>query len=161
MAVKGEVIFYDDGGSELPGPRENKSCIVYEFSQECSLPYQKGGSSPTGSRTYQPFVIVKQIDKLTPLLWKALTEGAILKKVEIILYEISEAIGSETPYFKYTLADARIASIKNWMPSQYDDVEEIVGHLEQISMVGQTYEWEHLTESTMHMDEGFFEGRRK
>jgi type VI secretion system secreted protein Hcp len=161
MAVKGEVIFYDNGGSEMPGPRANKSTILYEFIQECKLPYQRGANIPSGSRSYEPVVVVKQIDKLTPLLWKCLTEGAVLKKVEIILYEISEAIGSETPYFKYTLENARIASIVNWMPPQYDDEEEIVGHLEKVSLVAQVYNWEHLTAKTLHVDEGFFEAAMK
>ncbi|MCX6151858.1 MAG: type VI secretion system tube protein TssD [Ignavibacteriales bacterium] len=156
MAVKGEVIFSDDGGSEMPGPRANKSCMVFGFSQQCSLSYQKGSSTPSGSRTYEQFEIVKSIDKLTPLLWKALVEGAILSKVVVTLYEIAEATGSETPYFKYTLEKARIASVKNWMPSSFEAETETVGHLEQINLVSETYTWEHLTASTIHTDEGFF-----
>lgn len=156
MAVKSEVIFYDDGGSEFPGPRPNKSSIAYEFSQACRLPFQKGSVVPSGSREYEQFTILKQIDKTTPLLWKTLCEGAELKKVEVILYEIGEKTGSETPYFKYTLDSARIAGIRNWQPSSFEGEVEEVGHLEEISLVAQTYNWEHLTAKTLHSDQGYF-----
>lgn len=156
MAVKGEVKFYDSGGAEMAGPRENCSAMVFEFSQQCSIAYQKGSSVPSGSRAYEQFEIVKQIDKLTPLLWKSLVEGAILKKVEVTLFEISEATGSETPYFMYTLENARIASVKNWMPSDFDGDADVVGHLEQVNLVANSYKWVHLTASVEHQDEGFF-----
>jgi type VI secretion system Hcp family effector len=89
MAVKGEVIFYDDGGKEMEGPRDNKSSTIFSFSQKCTMPMQKGSSIPSGSRTYEQFEVVKSIDKITPLIWKALCEGQMLQKVEVILYEIA------------------------------------------------------------------------
>ncbi len=38
MAVKGEVIFKDDEGNDLEGPRPTNSCTVLEFSQTVKLP---------------------------------------------------------------------------------------------------------------------------
>ena len=162
MAIKGEVIFYDSSGSEMEGPRTNKSSIIYEFNQECAVPHQAGGYAATGSRIYQPFTIVKTIDKLTPLLWKALANNEFLKKVEVTLYEIAEKTGTETPYFKFTLTEARISSMKNYMPTSLVGSEnETVGHLEEVSLVARTYNWVHLTASTEHEDTGFFEAAQE
>lgn len=156
MAVKGEVLFYDDGGTEMEGPRENKSSTIFSFSQKCTMPMQKGSAMPAGSRTYEQFEVVKSIDKLTPLLWKALCEGQILQKVEVTLYEIAQATGSETPYFKFTLTNARVASIMNYMPSSFEEASDETGHLEQVNIAAEQYDWEHLTANTMHHDEPFF-----
>ncbi len=160
MAVKGEVLFYDNGGSEMEGPRENKSSTIFSFSQKCLMPMEKGTAHPSGSRTYEQFEVVKSIDKITPLLWKALCEGEDLQKVEVTLYEIAEATGSETPYFKFTLTNARIASLTDYMPSSFDESGDETGHLEKVNIAAQEYEWEHLTGSTMHHDQPFFGARK-
>ena len=78
MAVKGEIKFKDAEGNDLEGPRPNGSCTVLEFSQRLRLPYTEGTGQVTGSRIYDPFTILKEIDKLTPFMSSTAHKGRYL-----------------------------------------------------------------------------------
>lgn len=159
MAVKGEILFKDAEGNDLEGPRPNGSCAVLEFSQVVKLPIERSTGQVTGSRMYEPFMVMKEIDKLTPFMFQYCAEGKVLKSIVISLYEIAEATGKETVYFKYTLTNARLVSVENFMPPSYDSPKLNVAHLEKISIVAESAEWEHVKGSTMFSDEGFFSFR--
>lgn len=156
MAVKGEILLKDAEGNDLEGPRPNGSCAVLEFNQAVKLPFERSTGQVTGSRTYDPFMVMKEIDKLTPFMYQYCAEGKIFKSVVISLYEIAEATGKETVYFKYTLTNARLVAVENFMPASIDNPKINVAHLEKIYMVAESAEWEHVKGSTMFADQGFF-----
>ncbi len=156
MAVKGEIKFKDAEGNDLEGPRPNGSCTVLEFTQRLRLPYTEGTGQVTGSRIYDPFTILKEIDKLTPFMFQYCAQGQVFKSVEISLYEIAEATGKETVYFKYTLSNARVVEVEDLMPSTVENSKQTIAHLERVAMVAETVEWEHVKGSTMFTDQGFF-----
>ena len=64
IITKGELIVKNHEGNELEGPREDKSCLVFEFHHEVYLPYDKEENKIQGSRRISAFTIVKDIDKL-------------------------------------------------------------------------------------------------
>jgi type VI secretion system secreted protein Hcp len=156
MAVKGEVLFKDAEGNDLEGPRPNGSCTVLEFKQVVKLPSDPTTGQVTGSRMYEPFQIEKEIDKLTPFVFQYCAHGMVFKSVAISLYEIAEATGKETVYFKYTLSNARVIEVQNFMPSSTETTKLTVAHLERIFLVAQDIKWEHVKGSTEFQDEGFF-----
>jgi type VI secretion system secreted protein Hcp len=159
MAVKGEILFKDDSGNDLEGPRPNGSCTVLEFSQLLKLPTDVSTGQITGSRIYEPFMVMKEIDKLTPLMFQYCAEGKAFKSVVISLYEIAEATGKETVYFKYTLSNVRLVSIENLMPSSVETTRMNIAHLEKIQLVAESAEWEHVKGKTEFSDQGFFSFR--
>ena len=159
MAVKGEVLFKDAEGNDLEGPRPNGSCTVLEFNQVVKLPFERSTGQVTGSRMYEPFMIMKEIDKLTPFMYQYCAEGKVFKSIGISLFEIAEATGKETVYFKYTLSNARLVSVENFMPPSIDNPKLNVAHLEKIHVVAESAEWEHVKGSTMFADQGFFSFR--
>jgi type VI secretion system secreted protein Hcp len=144
MAVKGEVVFVDHEGNELEGPRENKSSLVYEFNHEVYLPYEKEENKIQGSRKITAFSMVKAIDQLTPQLYRIVSNGSLCKKITIILYRIGMETGEEEPYFTYTLKDAKVVSVSNWMPPTYDPKNEGIGHLEKVSILARNFEWKYI-----------------
>jgi type VI secretion system secreted protein Hcp len=156
MAVKGEVLFKDAEGNELEGPRANKSCTVLEYFHQVKLPTDLHSGQVTGSRIYDPFTIVKEIDKLTPFMYQYCAEGKAFQSVVISLYEIAEATGKETVYFKYTLTNARLTAVEDMMPPSTEASKSNVSHLEKIQLVAESIEWEHVKGSTQFADEGFF-----
>ena len=156
MAVKGTILFKDAEGNELEGPRLDKSCTVLEFTEQLKLPYDRSSGSVTGSRIYEPFMVLKEIDKLTPFMYQYCAEGKLFKSIVISLYEIAEATGKETVYFTYTLTNARLVSVENYMPSAFEADKMSVAHLEKISFIPESIEWEHKKGSTMFSDQGFF-----
>lgn len=155
MAVKGEVVFVNHEGTELEGPGENKSSMVYEFNHEVYLPYEKEENRIQGSRKITAFSLVKAIDQLTPQLYRIVSEGALCKEVRITLYRIGMESGEEEPYFVYTLKDSKIVSVVNWMPPTYDIKNEGVGHLEKVSILARNFEWKFIEGGISYQEEAW------
>ncbi|MGE5679639.1 MAG: type VI secretion system tube protein TssD [Bacillota bacterium] len=144
MAVKGEILFKNNEGTELKGPRENKTSLVYEFNHEVYLPYEKEENKIQGSRKITVFEIVKGIDELTPQLYQIVSKGQLCTEIVVTLYKIGAETGDEVPYFNYTLKQAKIVSVKDWMPPTYDSNYEDVGHLERVKMLAREFNWKFL-----------------
>lgn len=155
MAVKGEILFKTSKGGELAGPRENKSSLIYEFSHEVYLPYEKEENKVQGSRRLRAFEVVKAIDPLTPQLYQVACTGELCPEVKVTLYRINNDNGEEEPYFNYTLADAKIVSIMNWMPPTYIPENEGIGHLEKISILAREFTWEYIEGGVTYTEQSF------
>lgn len=138
MAFKGEI-FVEGPDGALEGPRENGSSLVYEFNHEVYLPYEMETNRVQGSRRITAYTLVKDIDKITPILYQYCCEGTKLPKVTIVLYKIKET--SEVPYFNYILENATIVSVKNYMPSTKQKENESVGHLEEVKFMAEKFTW--------------------
>ena len=155
MAVKGEIKISNHEGNELQGPRENGSSLVFEFSHEVYLPYDSEENKIQGSRRIGAFSIIKDIDALTPQLYQAVCNGQMCKKVIITLYRIAAESGEEEAYFHYTLENAKIVSVENWMPSTKYEANENIGHLEKVKFLAKSFTWEFLEGGIMYTEEAF------
>ncbi|RPI68101.1 MAG: type VI secretion system tube protein Hcp [Ignavibacteriales bacterium] len=155
MAVKGEISFKSEVHGELEGPRENKTSLIYEFSHEVYLPHEREENRTQGARRIMPFEIVKYIDRTTPLLYQIVCEGVVCSEVKITLFHIEEATGLEVAYFNYLLENARIISVKDWMPPIYVPDTEVIGHLEKVKILARRVTWEYLDGGITFMDEAF------
>jgi type VI secretion system Hcp family effector len=144
MAVKGEVLVKNNSGTVLKGPRENESSLVYEFSHEIYLPFEKEENRIQGSRRITAFELVKNIDALTPQLAQICSNGSTCEEITVTLYRIAEGSGEEEPYFIYHLDKARIVGVMNWMPPTYIPENESIGHLERVKIIAQEFTWEYL-----------------
>ncbi|HEX9739237.1 MAG TPA: type VI secretion system tube protein TssD [Ignavibacteriaceae bacterium] len=153
MAVKGEISFRSDVHGELEGPRENKTSLVYEFSHEVYLPHEVEENRAQGARRIMPFEIVKYIDRITPLLYQIVCEGVICSEIKITLFRIEEATGLEVEYFNYILENARIVSVKNWMPPIYDPESVVIGHLEKVKILARRVTWDYLDGGITYTEE--------
>jgi type VI secretion system secreted protein Hcp len=154
MAVKGEILFETETG-ELEGPRENKTSLIFEFSQEVYLPGEVEENKVHASRRIGAFEVTKNIDRITPLLYKAVCEAELCTKVTITLYRIAEGSGEEEAYFRYVLEEARIVSVRNWMPPTFVQSTESIGHLEKIKILPRKISWEYLDGGILYLNEGF------
>ena len=155
MAVKGEIQVWNHEGTQLEGPRENKSSLVFEFDHEVYLPYDKEENKIQGSRRIGAFTIVKDIDRLTPQLYEMVCLGRTCQKLVITLYRIAQQSGDEEPYFTYTLENAKIVSVENYMPSTKLEENENVGHLEKVLFLAKTFVWEFLEGGIIYSEQAF------
>jgi len=119
------------------------------------LPYEREENKIQGSRRITAFTIVKAIDQLTPQLYNIAAWGRECKEIKVTLYRIGIHTGEEEPYFYFTLKNAKVVSVKNWMPPTYDPKNENVGHLEQVSMLAQTFQWEYIEGGIVFEDKAF------
>lgn len=69
---------------DMQTQREASSGMATGKQAAVKSPRDAASGMPTGKRMHKPFVIVKQIDKATPLLAKALTSNETIPSVEIM-----------------------------------------------------------------------------
>ena len=154
MAMKGELTVKNHEGTQLEGPRENGSSLVFEYEHKVYLPFDTEENKIQGSRRVGAFTLMKDVDKLTPQLYEMVEKGRTCKEVIITLYRINEE-GDEKPYFTYTLQDAKIVSVKNYMPSTKYLENENVGHLEKVEFLAKKFTWEYLEGGITATSESF------
>jgi type VI secretion system secreted protein Hcp len=155
MAVKGEILFWNHEGTQLEGPRENGSSLVFEFDHSVYLPFEQDENKIQGSRRIGAFEIVKDIDRLTPQLYEMVCMGRSCEKILITLYRINQTGGDEEPYFTYSLENAKIVSVDNYMPSTKIEENEHLGHQEKVKLLAKKFTWEYLDGGIKYTEEAF------
>ncbi len=143
MPAKGELLVKNHEGNDLAGPRENGSSFIFEFNHEVFLPYDREENKMTGSRKVDAFTVIKDINQLTPQLYDMCANGRKCTEVKIILYRTAET-GEEEEYFHYILEEARIVSVKNYMPNTKIDDYDNMGHLEEVKFLARKFTWAYL-----------------
>jgi len=154
MAMKGELTVQNHEGTQLEGPRENGSSLVFEYEHQVYLPYDMEENKIQGSRRIGAFTLIKDVDQLTPQLYEMVALGRTCKEVIITLYRINSE-GDESPYFTYKLEDAKIVSVDNYMPSTKYPENENVGHLERVKFLAKKFTWEYLEGGIIYTEESF------
>jgi type VI secretion system secreted protein Hcp len=100
---------------------------------------------PTGQRMHKPFVVTKELDKATPLLYGALCTNENLKTVEVKFHtpqlRATSGIGAEVNHFTIKLTNANIASIDFRMANiRHADLQKF-NEYEELALTYQKIEW--------------------
>jgi type VI secretion system secreted protein Hcp len=103
----------DIKGSVTQKGRED-SIMVIATSHEVVSPRDAASGLPTGKRQHKPFVITKEVDKSTPLLYWALTNNENIPKWKLQYWQPS-ASGQEQQHYTIELLNASIAGIRHEM----------------------------------------------
>lgn len=106
MSLPAYLFLYDENGmllnsGSLAIGREG-AIEVLSSSYGVSQPVDTHTGRMTGTRRHDPYVIHKDIDKLSPLLAIFVCEGRRLKKAEIRYYETNDA-GIEREVYRVTM----------------------------------------------------------
>ena len=132
-------------GSVTQKGREGKIMVI-AMSHEIVSPRDAASGLPTGKRMHKPFVITKELDKSSPLLYNALCNNENISEWELQYWtpQLSAAtgVGAEKQHFTVKLTNANIASIsfrslnnKNPELSRYAEYEEIAFTYQKIEWV--------------------------
>ncbi|MCX4310888.1 MAG: Hcp family type VI secretion system effector [Desulfovibrio sp.] len=127
-------------------------CLVEAFAHTIMLPRDPQSGQPSGQRVHKALKITKVIDKSSPLLFRALTAGERLPKVEMKFYRTSAA-GTMEHYFTIALEDAIIVDITSYMPNCQDPSQEHFTHLEDVSFTYRKIIKTHEIASTSESDD--------
>ena len=127
-------------------------CLVEAFTHTIMLPRDPQSGQPSGQRVHKALKITKVIDKSSPLLFRALTAGERLPKVEMKFYRTSAA-GTMEHYFTIALEDAIIVDITSYMPNCQDPSQEHFTHLEDVSFTYRKIIKTHEIASTAESDD--------
>ncbi len=117
-------------GSVTQKGREGKIMVI-AVSHEIMSPRDPASGLPTGKRMHKPFVITKELDKSSPLLYNVLVNNENVSEWELQFWQPS-ATGVEFQHYTVKLINANIASIhfrmlnnKNPELMKYAEYEEI------------------------------------
>jgi len=125
----------DIKGSVTQKGREGKIMVI-AVNHEIVSPRDSASGLPTGKRMHKPFVITKELDKSTPLLFNALVNNENITKWKLEFWtpqiKATSGVGAETQHYTVDLVNANIASIefqmlnnKNPELTRYAEYEEI------------------------------------
>jgi type VI secretion system secreted protein Hcp len=134
----------DSVGNIYQEGHENES-YVKSVSHDILIARDPKSGLPTGQRSHQPLVIVKLVDKSSPLLYNAIAKTETLTKVEIKWYRTGYD-GKIENYFTTTLEDAIIVDITSEI-----NVEGVP--IEKISFSYRKILWRHEKASTSGEDD--------
>lgn len=122
------------GGSLVSG--RTGAIELKSVTHNVQIPTDTNTGRLTGTRVHSPLIFQKEFDKVTPLLYKALSQGLTLKSATIKMYQIVDS-GIETEYFNIILENVKISSIT---PDLYQGGQTGT-HFETIKMRYETITW--------------------
>ncbi len=126
-------------GSVTQKGRENKIMVI-AVSHDIVSPRDAASGLPTGKRMHKPFVITKELDKSTPLLYSMLTNNENIPEWQLEFWQPS-ATGAEKQHYTIKLTNANIASIDFRMANnKHPDLMKFMEY-EEVAFTYQKIEW--------------------
>ena len=100
---------------------------------------------PTGQRMHKPFVITKEIDKASPILYNILCTNENITEATFKFWtpqqKAATGAGAEVQHYTIKLTNANIASLEFHMANiKHPDLQRLVEY-EDIAMTYQKIEW--------------------
>ena len=114
MKLKGQKSGDVKGSVKVKG-RED-SIEVIAFNHEVRMPTDPQTGRLAGVRRHEPIVVTKAFDKSSPILYQMACTGELITDLNIDWYEIKPD-GKEAIWYKHTLKNAQITSIRAVMPN--------------------------------------------
>jgi type VI secretion system secreted protein Hcp len=135
----------DIKGSVTQKGREGKIMVI-AVSHEIVSPRDPASGLPTGKRMHKPYVITKELDKSTPLLYNALVNNENISAWELQFWRPQGAtattgVGTETQNYTVELTNANIASIAFRMANnKHPDLMKFTEY-EEVAFTYQKIDW--------------------
>jgi type VI secretion system secreted protein Hcp len=134
----------DIKGSVTQKGREGKIMVI-AVNHEVVSPRDAASGLPTGKRMHKPFIITKELDKSSPLLFNALVNNENITSFELQFFtpqiKAGTGIGAEFNHYTVKLINAKISDIKSIMlNNKYPEFAKLAEY-EEISFTYQKIEW--------------------
>ena len=126
-------------GSVTQKGRENKS-IVIAVQHEIVCPRDPQSGIPTGRRMHKPFMLTKELDRASPLLYELLCTNENIAEARIEFWTAT-ATGQEKQHYTVRLTNANISTI-NFKQANIRSPKLVrLPEYEEISLTYQKIEW--------------------
>jgi type VI secretion system secreted protein Hcp len=126
-------------GSATAKGQEGKITII-AANHTIESPRDASSGLPTGARVHEPFVITKELDQSTPLLYNMLVNSENIVEWELQFWGPSST-GAEVNHYTVRLTDASVANIEFRMPDNKDPNLLQRAEYEEISFTYQKIQW--------------------
>lgn len=152
MSVPDHLWLDDENGSPIVGscqmPRRLGSIELKSFAHHITIPVDPARGKLTCTRVHSPITIVKEFYQTTPVLYRAIFEGRILKNGTIKMYRIVES-GSEVEYFNIMLEGIKLTTVSPYLaPNGLSST-----HLETLELRYQAITWKYTDGNIIYRDE--------
>lgn len=131
-------------GSVTQKGRENWIMVI-AINHEIVSPRDAASGLPTGKRMHKPFVITKELDKSSPLLFNALVTNENIPEWELQYWTPQLAakggVGAEKQHYTVKLTNANIASIRSVMLNNKNPELSRYAEFEEVAFTYQKIEW--------------------
>ena len=131
-------------GSVTQKGREGKIMVI-AVSHSIVSPRDSASGLPTGKRMHKPFVITKELDKSSPLLYNVLTNNENIKKWVLNFWtpqiKAAQGTGTEVQHYTVDLLNANIASIHFRMLNNKNPDLMKYAEFEEVSFTYQKITW--------------------
>jgi type VI secretion system secreted protein Hcp len=144
-------------GSVTQKGRENKIMVI-AVSHEIVSPRDVASGQASGKRQHKPFVITKELDKSTPLLYSALCTNENIAEFELqfwrpAIHGAAGAGGGEVQNYTVKLTNAKIADIRFTMLNNKNPDLMKFNEYEEIAFTYQKIEWTWVDGGITSMDD--------
>ena len=150
LKLKGEKQGAINGSVTQKG-RENKIMVI-AVSHEILSPRDPASGLPTGKRMHKPFVITKELDKASPLLYNVLVNNENITEWELQFWQPS-ATGAEKQHYTVKLTNANIAAIHFRMLNNKNPELTRYAEYEELAFTYQKIEWTWMDGGITAMDD--------
>ena len=114
--------------------------MVIAANHEIVSPRDPASGLPTGKRTHKPFVITKELDRSSPLLYSVLVNNENITEWELQFWQPTPT-GAPRNYYTVRLTNANIASIDFRMLNTRNPDLAKYAEYEEIAFTYQRIEW--------------------
>ena len=131
-------------GSVTQKGREGKIAVI-AVSHEIISPRDPASGLPTGKRMHKPFVVTKELDKSSPLLYNALVNNENIPDWQLQFWtpqiKATTGSGNEVQHYTVKLTNANVASIAFRMANNKHPELMKFAEYEEIAFTYQKIEW--------------------
>ena len=139
-----------EGSVEIAG-REGTVEII-EAHHDVHIPTDIHTGASTGVRQHGRFSVRAAIDKATPYLYKAVSEGEQYDTVKFSFFKIDE-LGTEVEYYTVLLEKVRVASVSLDVPNVKNASKEHYPHMMEYNFVYGKITWTWTDGTLEHTDD--------
>jgi len=139
MALNAYLKLQGQTQGQIKGSVTQKGMVIAAHHEVVS-PRDPASGLPTGKRMHKPFVITKELDKASPLLYNVLTNNENITEWELKFYRPS-ATGAEQQHYTVKLTNANIAAIHFKMENNKNPELMRYAEYEEVAFTYQRIEW--------------------
>lgn len=130
-------------------PFEEEFAIpVYSFQEGVSTQREASSGLLLGKRQYSPVKLIKEMDKSSPLIARALTNNEVIE-AEFHFWRPSAIDGTMEHFYSIILTNARISSIRTFTVRSSDLVQQF----QEVAIFFISIEWTDIISGITHIDD--------
>lgn len=138
MTVEGEDQGKIEGGCTRTGDDFKNTIQVWEMEHQVNVDYDRFSHGAKGESEHEGLIIVKEWDKASPKLHRAMVTGEHFKKVQIKWFR-SDPKGHYVHFYTHTMEGAHIVALTTKLKDHPE--KDFPAHVEEVKLAYRKITW--------------------